>query len=126
MILPWWPRRGWIPAGPAAPGGPASVATGVRRSYMPHRGQNFLTSWNSLGAWRFSGDLSAGNVFRERLLPPPVPLIDCTVPSGGPFVTGVLDGRRIPSFHQNSAKLPSAFVTGGFEALHYSQPNLRP
>ncbi len=39
--------------------------------------------------------------FRERLLPPHVQLIDhrCelyTTSSGAPFVTGVLDGRRIP------------------------------
>ena len=50
-----------------------------------------------LANWRLLGDLSAGEAFRERLLPPNVQLMDrqrglCTMPSVIPFVTGVLDG----------------------------------
>ena len=57
-----------------------------------------------LAAWRLSGDLSAAEAFREKLLPPYVQLIDrrrelCITPSGGPFVAGVLNGRRIPFTH---------------------------
>ncbi len=53
-----------------------------------------------LATWRLLGDLLAGKAFQERLLPPCVQLIDrrcelCTTPSGGPFVAGVLDGKRI-------------------------------
>ncbi len=52
-------------------------------------------------AWRILGDLSTTEVFQQKLLPPYVQLIDrrrelCIMPSGGPFVAGVLDGRRIP------------------------------
>ncbi len=54
-----------------------------------------------LAAWRLSGDLSAAEAFREKLLSPYVQLIDrrrelCITPSGAPFVAGVLVGRRIP------------------------------
>ncbi len=57
-----------------------------------------------LAAWRLLGYLFAAEAFREKLLPPYVQLIDrrcelCTMPSGGPFVAGVLDGRRIPFTH---------------------------
>ncbi len=48
-----------------------------------------------LAAWRLLRDLSAGEMFQEKLQPPFEQLTDerraiCTMPSGGPFVTGVL------------------------------------
>ncbi len=54
-----------------------------------------------LAAWKLSGDLYTAEVFRKKLLPPYVQLIDrrrelCTTPSGSPFVAGVPDGRRNP------------------------------
>ncbi len=54
-----------------------------------------------LAAWKLSGDLSAAEAFREKLLPPYVQLIDCRrelciTPNYGYFVAGVLNGRRIP------------------------------
>ena len=104
-ILPWWPRRGWFPL---------VLQLLVDLPVMlPERDGLLLapdgTEHPNLGelrlaAWRLSGDLSAAEAFREKLLPPYVQLIDrrcelCTMPSGGPFVAGVLDGRRIPFTH---------------------------
>ncbi len=101
-ILPWWLRGAWFPL---------ILQLLVDLPVMlPERDGLLLapdgTQFPDLGelrlaAWRLSGDLSAAEAFREKLLPPIVQLIDrrhelCTTPSGGPFVAGVLDGRRIP------------------------------
>ncbi len=101
-ILPWWPRRGWF-----------SLLLQLLVDLpvmLPERNGLLLAPDGTefpnlrelcLAAWRLSGDLSAAEVFREKLLPPYAQLIDhqrelYTMPSGGPFVAGVLDRRRIP------------------------------
>ncbi len=58
----------------------------------------------SLVAWRCLGDLSVGEAFQERGQLPFAQLIDhqnaiCTMPMGGPFLPGVLGGRRIAVTH---------------------------
>ena len=101
-ILPWWPRRGWFPL---------VLQLLVDLPVMLPECDGLLlapdgTEFPDLGelrlaTWRLSGDLSAAEAFREKLLPPYVQLIDrrrelCITPSGAPFVAGVLAGRRIP------------------------------
>ena len=101
-IQPWWRRRGWFPL---------ILQLLVDLPVMLSERDGLLLTPDGtefpdlmelrLAAWRPSGDLSTAEVFREKLLPPYVQLIDsrcelCTTTSGGPFVAGVLDGRRIP------------------------------
>ncbi len=116
-ILPWWPRRGWIPPGPAAPSRPASVAIRARRSSdgmeFPDLGELCLA------AWRRSGDLSAGEAFGERLLPSYVQLIDGRRQVAVLLLLVFSTGEGSPSpFYENSADLSPAFATSGLEALH--------
>ncbi len=104
-ILPWWPRRGWfrlvlellvdLPVMLPERYGLLLAPDGTEFSDLREL---------RLAAWRFLGDLCAAEAFRNKLLPPYVQLIDrrrelCTMQSGGPFVAGVLDGRRIPFTH---------------------------
>ena len=86
-----------VSPGPAAPSGPASGVAGAQWSSIHPRWDRV----SRLAARRLSGDLSAAEAFREKLLPPYVQLIHsrrelCITPSGGPFVAGILDGKRIP------------------------------
>ncbi len=82
-----------------------------------------------LAAWRLSGDLSIDEAFRERLLQPYAQLIDyqCTIltmPSGGPFLAGVLEGVRIPFTHLlGQFVLLTAPATIRSEKCHYPQPS---
>ncbi len=70
-----------------------------------------------LAAWTLLGDLSTGEAFEERLLPPHVQLTDrkltiCTKPSGGPFLAGVREGEGFSSpFYQDNLVLLTAPVT---------------
>ena len=97
----WWTQRGWCPLVlqhivdltvllPECGGLPLGLDGSVYSDLQEL----------CLADWRILGDLSAGEAVRERLLPPCVHLIHhiCriyTTPSGGPFVAGVLGGRRI-------------------------------
>ncbi len=101
-ILPWWPRKGLSPLVLQLLVDLPVMLPECDGLLLTPDGTEFPDLRElSLAAWRLSGDLSAAESFQEKLLPPYVQLIDrqrklCTMPSGGPYLAGVLDGRRIP------------------------------
>ncbi len=112
-IIPWWPRRGWFPLVlqllvhlPVLLPEVDGLLVGGDGVFHPNLHELCLA------AWRLSGDLSAGEAFRERLQQPFGQLIDhrraiCTMPSGGPFLAGVLEGVRIPFTHLSGQFCPT-------------------
>ncbi len=112
-IIPWWPRRGWFPLVlqllvdlPVLLPEVDGLLVGGDGVFHPNLHEL------RLAAWRLSGDLSAGEAFRERLQQPSAQLIDsrraiCTTPSGGPFLAGVLERVRIPFTHLSGQFCPT-------------------
>ena len=81
-ILLWWPRRGWFPLVlqllvdlPVFLPEHDGLLLAPDGSKFPNLQELCLATWRSLG------DLSTGEAFREKLLPPYVQLIDISTNS---------------------------------------------
>ncbi len=101
-IIPWLPRRGWFPLVLQLLVDLTMLLPEVNGLlFDPDEVAHPYLHGFHLAAWRLSGDLSIGEAFRERLLPPHVQLIDnqraiSTAPSGSSFLPGVLKGATDP------------------------------